>query len=250
MKSANYVLVHGAWHGGWCWSRVAERLRAAGHRAFTPTCTGLGERAHLMSPDITLDTFTDDITGMIEAEELTEVILVGHSFGGLPVSGVAERMPSRLRHLVYLDALLVEPGQRPFDILAPDIVARRLKTAEDSSGGVSLPPQPPESFGVTDPGDIACWVSSGTFFILPGTEAYRRMEELHARWGTEIRHPGWWREVGDAHVLATDVLPSSGWRGREGELRDYQRWQNDLNVKWFHRYRREVHDFRGRFFAR
>ena len=158
MKSASYVLVHGAWHGGWCWARVAARLRAAGHRVFTPTCTGLGERAHLMSRDITLDTFTNDVANVVEAEELKDVILVGHSFGGLPVSGVAERMPSRLRHLVYLDALLVEPGRRPFDILAPEVVARRLKAAEESSGGVSLPPQPPESFGVTDPADIA-WLA-------------------------------------------------------------------------------------------
>jgi pimeloyl-ACP methyl ester carboxylesterase len=155
MKSADYVLVHGAWHGGWCWTRVAERLRGAGHRVFTPTCTGLGERAHLMSRDITLETFTDDVANVIAAEELTGVILVGHSFGGLPVSGVAERMPSRLRHLVYLDALLVDPGQRAFDILAPEVVARRLKATEESSGGVSLPPQPPESFGVTDEADIA-----------------------------------------------------------------------------------------------
>lgn len=155
MKRATYVLVHGAWHGGWCWSRVAERLRDEGHAVFAPTCTGLGERAHLMSPDITLDTFTDDVANVIEAEELSDVILVGHSFGGLPVSGVAERMPSRLRHLVYLDSLLVEPGQRPFDILAPEVVARRIQAADESSGGVSLPPQPPESFGVTAEADIA-----------------------------------------------------------------------------------------------
>jgi pimeloyl-ACP methyl ester carboxylesterase len=155
MKRATYVLVHGAWHGGWCWSRLAERLRGAGHTVFAPTCTGLGERAHLMSRDITLDTFTADIGNVIEAEELDDIILVGHSFGGLPVSGVAECMPARIRQLVYLDSLLVEPEQRPFDTLAPEVVARRIKAAEESSGGVSLPPQPPESFGVTDPADIA-----------------------------------------------------------------------------------------------
>jgi pimeloyl-ACP methyl ester carboxylesterase len=155
MNRATYVLVHGAWHGGWCWSRVAERLRAAGHAVFTPTCTGLGERAHLMSRHITLDTFTNDIANVIEAEELSDVILVGHSFGGLPVSGVADRMRERIRHLVYLDSLLVAPGQSPFDILAPEVVAKRIKAAEDSSGGVSLPPQPPESFGVTDEADVA-----------------------------------------------------------------------------------------------
>jgi pimeloyl-ACP methyl ester carboxylesterase len=155
MKSASYVLVHGAWHGGWCWSRVAERLRAAGHRVFTPTCTGLGERAHLMRRDITLDTFTDDIANVIEAEELSDVILVGHSFGGLPISGVAERMRARIRHLVYLDALLVEPGQCVFDMLTPEVVAKRRAAAQESSGGLSLPPQPAQTFGVTHEADIA-----------------------------------------------------------------------------------------------
>jgi len=155
MKRATYVLVHGAWHGGWCWIRLAERLRAAGQAVFTPTCTGLGERAHLMSRDITLDTFTNDVANVIEAEELSEVVLVGHSFGGLPVSGIADRMPHRLRHLVYLDSLLVEPGQRPFDILAPEVVEKRIKAAEESSGGLSLPPQAPESFGVTAEADVA-----------------------------------------------------------------------------------------------
>jgi pimeloyl-ACP methyl ester carboxylesterase len=155
MKGATYVLVHGAWHGGWCWSRVAERLRGDGHVVFAPTCTGLGERAHLMSRDITLDTFTQDVAAVIDAEELSDIVLVGHSFGGLAISGVAERMPERIRHLVYLDALLVGPGQRPFDIIAPDVVARRIKAAEESSGGLSLPPQSPESFGVTSEADIA-----------------------------------------------------------------------------------------------
>jgi len=88
-SAQTFVLVHGAWHGGWCWSRVANRLRAAGHQVFTPTQTGLGERKHLLSKDITLDTFTKDIANVIEAEELSNVVLVGHSFGGLAISGVA-----------------------------------------------------------------------------------------------------------------------------------------------------------------
>jgi pimeloyl-ACP methyl ester carboxylesterase len=121
-----FVLAHGAWHGGWCWSRVADRLRAAGHRVFTPTQTGLGERKHLLSKDNTLDTFTKDIFNVIEAEELSSVILVGHSFGGLAISGVADAMPDKLRHL---DSLMVEGGKRPFDNLPPDIVAARRKAA-------------------------------------------------------------------------------------------------------------------------
>src|SRR5258705_105965 len=152
-----FVLVHGAWHGGWCWSRGADRLRAAGRQGFTPTQTGLGERKHLLSKDITLDTFTKDIFNVIEAEELSNVILVGHSFGGLSISGIADAMPDKIRHLVYLDSLMVEGGKSPFDNLPPDIVAARRKAAEETSGGLSLPAPPPSVFGISDAKDTD-WV--------------------------------------------------------------------------------------------
>ena len=155
--SQTFVLVHGACHGGWCWRDVADTLRASCHRVFTPTCTGSGERAHLISREITLDTCTQDIAGVIEAEELREVVLVGHSFGGLPVSGVADIMPDRIRHLVFLDALLAQPGKSAFDGLPPEIVAARRKTAEETSGGLSFPAPPPSAFGVTGEADAA-WV--------------------------------------------------------------------------------------------
>ncbi len=144
-----FVLVHGAWHGGWCWRHTAAMLRAAGHRVFTPTQTGLGERRHLMNKAITIDLFVSDIAEVLVAEELHDVVLVGHSFGGLAISGVADRMPERLRHLIYLDALVVEGGSSAFDRLPPDVVAGRLQAAQDSSGGLSLPVPPPEAFGVT-----------------------------------------------------------------------------------------------------
>ncbi len=152
-----FVLVHGAWHGGWCWSRVADRLRAAGHQVFTPTQTGLGERKHLLSKDITLDTFTRAIVNVIEAEELSNIVLVRHSFGGLAITGTADAVPERIRHLVYLDSLMVEGGKSPFDSLPPDVVAARRKAAEETSGGLSLPNPPPSAFGVSDPKDTE-WV--------------------------------------------------------------------------------------------
>ena len=152
-----FVLVHGAWHGGWCWALVADALRARGHRVFTPTCTGLGERAHLISKDITLDTFGTDVAAVIEAEELNDVVLVGHSFAGSVVSILAERMPQRLRQLIYLDALIVEPGRSPFDSIPPELVAARRKAAQETSGGVSLPNPPPSAFGVPD-GAGADWI--------------------------------------------------------------------------------------------
>ncbi|CAH1665814.1 alpha/beta hydrolase [Chelatococcus asaccharovorans] len=150
-----FVLVHGAWHGGWCWQRVADRLTQAGHRVFTPTQTGLGERRHLMSRAITLDTFTLDVANLIEMEDLGDVVLVGHSFGGCALSGVADRMPERIRRLVYLDAMIVEPGRKPFDALPAEGVAARIKAAEESSGGLSLPAPAAAAFGVTDAADAA-----------------------------------------------------------------------------------------------
>src|SRR3954452_9415811 len=127
IRGKTYVLVHGAWGGGWQWAPVAERLRAQGHRVFTPTQTGLGERKHLLSRDITIDTFVEDIVNMLEAEDLRDVVLVGHSFGGISITGAADRVPDRIRHLVYLDALIVQGGQSVFDGMPAEIVAGRRK---------------------------------------------------------------------------------------------------------------------------
>ena len=105
-----FVLVHGGFHGGWCWSQVANLLRARGHAVYTPT--GCGERSHLLSRSITLDTFVDDIANVLQWEDLHRVVLVGHSFGGIAITGVADRMPERLRQLVYLDAGSVTRSRR------------------------------------------------------------------------------------------------------------------------------------------
>jgi pimeloyl-ACP methyl ester carboxylesterase len=154
-----YVLVHGAWHGGWCWSKVAAILRSRGHSVFTPTQTGLGERSHLLSKSITLDVFVQDIANVLKWEDLKDVVLVGHSLGGSTISGVADRMRDRVRQLVYLDALMLENGQSPLRILPKDIVEARIKAAQESSGGLSLPVPKAAAFGVTDPQQTA-WVES------------------------------------------------------------------------------------------
>ena len=145
-----FVLVHGGFHGGWCWDDVALRLRALGHGVFTPTQTGCGERSHLLARTITLDTFVDDIAGIFLSEDLHDVVLVGHSFGGSVISGVADRMPERIRQLVYLDAIMLENGQTTFDLLDPDAVQARLKAA-DASGGLAIAPPPAGVFGIRDP---------------------------------------------------------------------------------------------------
>jgi pimeloyl-ACP methyl ester carboxylesterase len=145
-----FVLVHGAWHGGWCWSMVASILRARGHNVVTPTQTGLGERSHLISKSIDLDVFITDIVNVLKWEDLNDVVLVGHSFGGNAISGVADRMPERVRRLVYLDAVMLENGQSVFGQLPKDVVEARTKAAEESSGGLSIPAPPPAAFGITD----------------------------------------------------------------------------------------------------
>lgn len=150
-----FVLVHGVWHGGWCWSRVADLLRDRGHHVTTPTHTGLGERSHLLSKAITLDTFVEDLVGHLAWEDFRDVVLVGHSFGGAPITGAADRVPERVRMLVYLDGAIMEDGETWFGLLPPDIAASRQKAAEEATGGLSLPIAPVESFGVTEPDDVA-----------------------------------------------------------------------------------------------
>ena len=154
-KPRTFVLVHGAWHGGWCWKRVRDILEAAGHRVYTPTQTGLGERSHLLGPGITLDTFVRDVCNVLVWEDLHEVILVGHSFGGASITGVADRERNRIAHLVYLDALVPQSGQSPFSVIGEDVAARRREQAVEASGGVWMLPPDPEAFGVVDPEDAA-----------------------------------------------------------------------------------------------
>jgi pimeloyl-ACP methyl ester carboxylesterase len=149
------VLVHGAWHGSWCWKRVEARLLAAGHTVFAPTLTGLAERAHLLSPQVNLTTHIEDVASVLEFEELSGAVLVGHSYGGLVVSGVASRLPKRIGRLVYLDAFVPAHGQTGFDLMKPAYAASWKKKA---AGTFKVPPMlDAKAMGVTDAVDAA-WV--------------------------------------------------------------------------------------------
>ena len=136
---------------------MAHRLRAAGHEVFLPTLTGLGERSHLLSRDISLETCAADLINTLLWEDLSEVVLVGHSFGGIAVSAAADRVPERIRHLVFLDSLIIQDGQSPFSVVPPEVAAQRRRLGQESSGGVSIPVPPAEAFGVTDSAD-AQWL--------------------------------------------------------------------------------------------
>lgn len=143
----DFVLVHGAWHGAWCWRRVVDALHAQGHRAHAVTLTGVGDRAHLMSPLITLETHIADVTSLIEAEELQGVVLAVHSYAGMLGTAVADRMPQRLRHLVYVDAVVPRPGESWSSTHTSAVREARLAAAE-ASVDYSFPPPDPAVFGL------------------------------------------------------------------------------------------------------
>ncbi len=146
---STFVLVHGAWHGGWCWSRVVERLWARGHRAYAPTLTGLGERAHLLSDTITLTTHIDDVVNVLRFEDLHDIVLCGHSYGGCVIAGVIEREPDRIAAAVFLDAFIPQTGQSVFDLVPPAQRERQERAIADA-GGLALPPIPAAHFRVND----------------------------------------------------------------------------------------------------
>jgi pimeloyl-ACP methyl ester carboxylesterase len=151
------VLVHGAWHGGWCYRRVADLLSAAGHRVYTPTLTGLGERSHLLGPSVNLSTHIADITNMIRCEDLQRFVLVGHSYGGMVVTGVADAMTDRVSALVYLDAFLPTAGKSFHDILPPEAAEAQIQSA-NASNGLSVPPISAAAFNVNEQDRV--WVDS------------------------------------------------------------------------------------------
>jgi pimeloyl-ACP methyl ester carboxylesterase len=142
---ATFVIVHGAWSGAHAWWKVRPLLRAAGHEVFTPSLTGLGERAHLTSPDIDLDTHIQDVVGLLEYEDLQDVTLVGHSYGGMVVSGVADRLPERLAQLVYLDAEVPADGQSEYDLMPAPERAVYEASARDKGDGWRIPPPVPDT---------------------------------------------------------------------------------------------------------
>lgn len=145
---ASFVLVHGAWYGGWCWKRVRKALQAAGHDVYTPTLTGVGDRSHLLSRDVNLDTHIQDVINLITWEELTDVVLCGHSYGGCVISGVGDRMPERIRSLVYLDAFVLEDGDNQLQHLSETLATRLLEGTENVGEGWKVPPIPAAVFNV------------------------------------------------------------------------------------------------------
>jgi pimeloyl-ACP methyl ester carboxylesterase len=150
---ATIVLAHGAWSAAWAWKKMRPLFAASGHTFFSPTYTGLGERAHLARPDIDLSTHVQDVVAVLEMEDLSDVVLIGHSYGGMVATGVADKARSRLRSVIYLDAFAPKAGQSLFDLLGPRGEAAMRAGAAKEGDGWKIPPidAPPD----TSPEDLA-----------------------------------------------------------------------------------------------
>lgn len=188
--TATYVLVHGGGHGGWCYQRVARLLRAEGHEVYTPTLTGLGERSHLLSSSIDLDTHITDVVNTLEYENLHDAILVGHSYGGMVITGVADRASKRVGHRVYLDAATPQDGESLLDLAAPLLNAARQHARIENGVELVLDPgtDPLGFYGVTDPAQIEWmktrltphpWKSFEQKLRLHNEEALARIPQSH-----------------------------------------------------------------------
>jgi pimeloyl-ACP methyl ester carboxylesterase len=194
---ATYVLVHGGAHGGWCYRKVAPLLRRAGHEVLTPTLTGLGERSHLASPDVDLDMHIRDICAVLHYDDLRDVILVGHSYGGMVITGVADRASDRIGKLVYLDAANPVNGQSLVDITGSLIEG--LRPAGKVVNGVELVlfpgTEPLPHYGVTDPDDIA-WMEQR---LVP--HPWKCFEQA-----LEVTNEVALRAIPEYHVVCTSTL--------------------------------------------
>ena len=151
------VIAHGAWSAAWAWKKMRPLLRTAGHELWTLTYTGLGERAHLASPAIDLDTHIADLVGVLDMEDLRDVVLIGHSYGGMIATGVADRARARIAQVIYLDAFVPRDGQSLFDLQSAEMRERMRELARTAGDGWRLPPNPmpPD----TPAADLA-WASS------------------------------------------------------------------------------------------
>lgn len=183
MKPRVFVLVHPAWHGGWCWKKVAPLLRAQGHEVFTPTLTGLGERSHLARSEVGLEVHVTDIASVLKYEDRRDVVLVGHSSSGAVITGVADRVPDRIGHVVYIDAFVPDDGQSVFDLVSAERRQILEGLARTEGGGSVLPrfaPAPWETivrdmWGVIDEGDVRWMLERlGPTPIRHFTEAVKR----------------------------------------------------------------------------
>jgi pimeloyl-ACP methyl ester carboxylesterase len=215
-----YVLVHGAWHGGWCWRNLTRAMAAPAVKIFTPTLTGLGERAHLASRDVGLATHVEDILQVLTYEDLREVILVGHSYAGVVVTAVADRVPQRLARLVYLDAVVPKSGQSLFDCASSEfreLIDDDVRTAGE---GWRIPVPRPEMLGLVRNGDIN-WVMPK--LVAHPYRTFREPVDLRASAGAVVQR---------AYINCINERPRGGPRTPQaegiGEYHELSTWHDAM----------------------
>jgi pimeloyl-ACP methyl ester carboxylesterase len=215
---ATYVLVHGGGHGGWCYQRVARILRAAGHEVYTPTLTGLGERSHLVGAHVDLDLHVLDICELLHYEDLRDVILVGHSYGGMVITGVADHAADRVGRLVYLDAATPVNGQSLVDVAGPVINAVRPHGKVVDGVELVLLPGPDAGllYGVTDPDDLAWMADRLTGHPWQCFEQKLRLTNEDALWS-----------IPQYHVVCTSTLATRDREQMENARADGRLWDID-----------------------
>jgi pimeloyl-ACP methyl ester carboxylesterase len=207
----SYVLVPGAWCGGFCWRPVVKRLRAAGHEAYPVTLTGVGERAHLARPDTDLNQHIQDVVNVLTYEELTDVVLVGHSYAGMVITGVADRAPEQLGHLVYLDARVPRDGESQLDNIDPGWVRRRERRADALTDALVPPPAVPPALAGRWPFTLFTHHPARTLtqpLRLAQQEALDRLPKTYIRC-TRYEDTAWKR----AYIAERTAGP--GWRHHE-----------------------------------
>ena len=194
---ATFVLVHGGGHGGWCYQPVARRLQARGHTVYAPSLSGMGERAHQLHPGINLDTQIEDIVQLLHFEDLRDAILVGHSYGGMVITGAADRATDRVGHRVYLDAAYPQDGQSLVDHAPMVEHARAAGRVVDGVELVLFPGTDPLGFyGVTDPDTIE-WMKPR---LTPHPWACFEQK-------LRLRNEAAMRAIPESHIICTQTIP-------------------------------------------
>ena len=206
-----FVLVHGAWHGGWCYARVREKLQAMGHTVFTPTMTGLCDRSHLLSPSVGLQTHILDVANLLAWENLSEVVLCGHSYGGMVISGVADAEWQKITRLIYLDAFLPGDGQSLNDLTGPERAAAAQAAADEHGDGWLLP-RPPGSISKTMPAEGRQWIES-----LGRPHPLKSMTEKLSLVGNHLK-------IADKVYVLASENPGSPFHQFADQVRDQDGW--------------------------
>lgn len=201
---ANFILVHGGGHGGWCYQLVARRLQAKGHVVYAPSLPGMGEHTHLLHPAIDLDCHIDDVVALLHSEDLSQAILVGHSYGGMVITGVADRAPERVGHRVYLDAAYPRDGESLHEHAFASIDAARQGIYVENGVELVMKPDPSHAgfFGIHDP-ELAAWTNAR---LTP--QPWKCFAQKLV-----LRNEAAMRAIPESHLICTPTIP-----GRDMDL--------------------------------